>query len=154
MILNGVDFLFFFIFHFSSWYSMVQIFYSFNLFFPSWYSTCWVSPGKTRKKSGGIFRNLAPSKGLAFLDNEWIWKRWTVDEQWMNEPIEGSCANMGKEENGWNGLKKLDIHRKTAMDGTLGGWAIWVSWTLMMNMERLDNSRKWCGGFRVHPLAN
>lgn len=64
----------------------------------------------------------------------------------------GKLGQYGERRIEWNGLKKLDIHEKTAMDGTLGSWAIWVSWTLMMKIERLDNSRKWCGGFRVHPL--
>jgi hypothetical protein len=66
----------------------------------------------------------------------------------------GKLGQYGERRNEWNGLKKLDIHGKTAMDETLRGSAIWVSWTLMMNIARLDNSRRWCGGFRVHPLAN
>jgi len=47
-------------------------------------------------------------------------------------------ANMGKEENGWNGLKKSVIHRKNG-----NGWNI----GRLGNLGKLDNSRKWCGGF-------
>jgi hypothetical protein len=72
----------------------------------------------------------------------------------MNESREVGPIWGKKKRMEWTQEVGMDIHGKTAMDGTLGGWAIWVSWTLMMNMERLDNSRKWCGGFTVHPLAN
>lgn len=60
----------------------------------------------------------------------------------------------------WGKTKRMEWTQEVGHSRKNGnGWNIGrlgnlVSWKLMMNMERLDNSRKWCGRFRVHPLAN
>ncbi len=87
VILNGAQFVFFYFLFF------LMILYLLSI------------TRKKRKESGGIFRIWLRNKGRHF----WIMNEFERVGQWMNESIQGSWANMGKEETdgmdsrSWNG---------------------------------------------------